>query len=54
MIAKTIAIQALSVTVMLSAAGQGYAQALKATYSRIAPTSGDRHGSQRSPGGRIS
>jgi hypothetical protein len=38
MINKTIAIQALAVTIMLSAAGQGYAQKSKAVYSRMAPT----------------
>ncbi len=38
MIAKTIAIQALAVTVLLSAAAQGYAQEPKANYPRMAPT----------------
>src|SRR3984885_8291959 len=38
MITKTIAIQALAVSIMLGAAGQGYAQESKATYSRMAPT----------------
>jgi hypothetical protein len=37
MIAKTIAIQALALS-MLSVAGQGYAQEAKATYPRMAPT----------------
>ncbi len=38
MIAKMIAIQTLAVTVVLSAAGAGYAQESKAIYSRMAPT----------------
>jgi hypothetical protein len=38
MIAKTIAIQALALTVVLSAARQGHAQESKATYPRMAPT----------------
>jgi hypothetical protein len=38
MTAKLIAIQALAVTVVLSAAGQGYAQESKAIYPRMAPT----------------
>jgi hypothetical protein len=38
MIAKTIAIHALVVTVALGAVGQGYAQESKAAYLRMAPT----------------
>jgi hypothetical protein len=38
MIAKTIAVQALTVTVVFSAAGQGHAQESKAAYPRMAPT----------------
>jgi hypothetical protein len=38
MITKTIAIQALAISIMLSAAGLGYAEESKTTYSRMAPT----------------
>jgi hypothetical protein len=38
MIAKTLVSQALVVAVVLSAAGQGYAQESKAAYPRMAPT----------------
>ena len=38
MVANRIAIQALVVTVVLGAAGQGYAQESKAAYPRMAPT----------------